>query len=101
MDWKQKRLNDLDTRLYQKIELLGDYEKQSDYEKEPSESRKLQDKIQEIKGEISKISAEYQQARKLIPEELQQSISDTSSGSDKIRQEFYDEYIRRKRKEEN
>lgn len=101
MDWKQKRLKDLETRLLNKIELLGEYEKEFDYEKEPSGKRRLQDIIQKLKEEISIVIAEIEQFPKSATKESDEIASDVNLNLAKTRQQYYDEYIERKRKEKN
>jgi arsenate reductase-like glutaredoxin family protein len=101
MDWQQKRLKDLNKRLLNKIELLGEYEKELDYEKEPSDKRRLQDAIQKLKDEIEVISVEAEELAKSTTKETDEHTSGTSLNLVEIRQQYYDEYIARKRKEEN
>lgn len=98
MDWQQKRLKDLNTRLLSKIEILGEYEKALDYEKEPSEKRRLQDIIQKLKDEIKVVSVESEHLSKTTTEEPDEDGSGTSLNFAAVRQQYYDEYIERKRK---
>ena len=97
MDWKQKRIEDLNTRLLAKIELLGEYEKKLDYEKEPSEKKQIKDCIENLKEEIETISSEIQAFSK----DLDENTPDTNSDLTEIRQKYYDEYVERKRKEKD
>ena len=101
MDWKQKRLNDLNTRLLNKTELLGEYEKKFDYEREPSEKRRIQDIIQKLKEDISAINFEFEGFSKSTNKELDENTPETELNIVKTRQQYYDEYIERKHKEKN
>ncbi len=101
MDWKQKRLNDLNIRLLSKIELLGEYEKELDYEKEPSEKRRLQDAIQKLKDETEIISVEAEQLSKSTTKESDENACGVSLNLVEVRQQYYDEYIARKRKKKD
>lgn len=55
MDFRLKRLDDIKKRLLNKVELLGEYEKKLDYEKDPSERKRFQDAIQKLKEEIEAV----------------------------------------------
>lgn len=101
MDWQQKRLKDLNTRLLDKTELLGEYEKELDYEKEPSEKRRLQDAIQKLKDEIEVISVEAKQFAKSPTKDVDEHVYGISLNLVEVRQQYYDEYIARKRKEKS
>lgn len=102
MSWKQKRIEDLNTRLLDKVELLGEYEKKSDFEDEPTEKKKLRGAIQRLKEEINRISIEIEEIQNpQTSEELSKISSRIDPDLIKIRQQHYDEYIKRKRKEKD
>ncbi|MGB3402845.1 MAG: hypothetical protein WBA77_09150 [Microcoleaceae cyanobacterium] len=102
MDWKSKRAEDINTRIFNKVELLAEYEKKFDYESEPTEKRKLKDTIQKLKEEIENISSEIKQLQTTQDsEELDRFSSSITPDLDQIRQQYYDEYIKRKSKEKN
>lgn len=58
MDWRQKRINDLNQRLLEKVELLADYESELDTENDPQPRKKWKQKIKTIKTEITDLNDE-------------------------------------------
>jgi len=54
MDWKQKRIEDLETSLFLMVGLLGEYERKLTYEDDPIGIEKLKNQIQKLSQELEK-----------------------------------------------
>jgi len=67
MNWKQKRIEDLETRLLLLVGLLGEYETKSDYEDDPIGKEKLKNQIQKLKQEIERSHNELEELTKSQP----------------------------------
>jgi hypothetical protein len=64
MNWKQMRIDKIESRLLVLVGLLGEYENISDCEYDPIEKKKLQDQIQKLNQEINKSCNELEELTK-------------------------------------
>jgi GTP-binding protein EngB required for normal cell division len=82
MDWKQKRINDIEERLLFRYKLLDKYEKESDYERDPATKERLEDAIQELKKKIEESKQELEGFTK------SQSIKGDSSSPEALHEDI-------------
>ena len=103
MDWRQQRVEDLNNRLVNKSKLLGSYENESDYESDPRTKKKLENQISNLKNEIDGLSSEIDDIQKkfLTFDKANHSPCNQALDSVNLRQQYYEEYIQRKRQQKD
>jgi GTPase Era involved in 16S rRNA processing len=108
MNWKQKRIEELERNLLVFVGLLGEYEKNLVYEDDPIGKEKLKDQIQKLnqeiershnklekltkfqpfKGDDSSLEAPYEDIHELLLEETR-TFEEAGSSSDILPEDIY------------